>query len=177
MTARLTITNHERLPATDREMAALVEYWNARHQGQRLPTRRDIDVVDLRQWLSRVSLFEVHDNGDVRIRLWGSSKGRFSWYLRDGIFLRDVKPRLYAENAADSLSRTAAGGTPTRFKVDLDLDGFKYEYDRLALPLAASANLPAMVLTFVKFDPQRTVEFWTRYAQAEGLPWAETALR
>jgi hypothetical protein len=176
MSAKLVLTNHQLSPGTNQEMLSLVEYWEARRHGLSLPTRRDIDVIDLRQWLSRVSLYEVHDDGDVRVRVRGSLKNEFSWHVRGGISLYVARPKCYSENAALHAKGTLAGQFPTRFKVDLDLDGFKFEYDRLALPLAAGGGLPAMVLTFAQFSPRRAGEFWIRYAQAEGLSVTSSAL-
>jgi hypothetical protein len=43
------------------------------------------------------------------------------------------------------------------------LGGPRYQYDRLALPLRAGGNTPAMILTFVNVDPRRLHEFWSRY--------------
>jgi hypothetical protein len=44
----------------------------ARRHGRALPTRRDLNVLDMGPWLGRVSLFEVPENDEIRCRLYGS---------------------------------------------------------------------------------------------------------
>jgi hypothetical protein len=54
---------------------------------------------------------------------------------------------------------TFATGRPTRHRLELDLAGYRYRFDRLALPLAEGGGLPAMMLVFVEFDPRASREF------------------
>jgi len=57
-----------------------------------------------------------------------------------------------------------AGG-PTVPHIELAWRGFSYDYERVALPLAAGAGLPPMVLTFITCSIARSREFWERYAE------------
>jgi hypothetical protein len=51
---------------------ALYRYWDARRGVQRMPRRTDIDPVDMRAWLSRISLIDVVDGDRFRYRVVGT---------------------------------------------------------------------------------------------------------
>ena len=93
MTAIVTVQS-VKLTFDDASLAIndLVAYWEARGGGRPMPTRRDLDAVDLRPWLGRVNLFERMRDGDLRVRLRGYRAGEFS-----GAFYR--RRRLQAGEA------------------------------------------------------------------------------
>lgn len=43
---------------------ALYQYWNARRGIRSMPTRADIDPLEMRQWLPRLTLVDVNPDGD-----------------------------------------------------------------------------------------------------------------
>jgi hypothetical protein len=53
---------------------------------------------------------------------------------------------------------------PTIHRIELEFQGFAYDYERVALPLAAGGGLPPMVLTFIACSIPRSRRFWERYA-------------
>jgi PAS domain len=158
-------------------MSDLVVYWDARRAGRSLPTRRDLDPVDLWPWLGRVNLFERMGDGDLRVRLRGTELGNFRGHFTDGAVFGQVRPRPYAERIFLDHQETFATGLPARHRLELDLAGYRYGFDRLALPLAEGGGLPAMMLVFVEFDLRASREFWRRYVEAEDGPEAEPAFR
>ena len=57
-----------------------------------------------------------------------------------------------------------AAAAPTIHRIELAFQGFAYDYERVALPLAAGGGLPPMVLTFISCSIPRSIRFWERYA-------------
>src|SRR4030095_4031454 len=55
------------------ETLDLIAYWDGRRISPALPARREFDVVDLRPWLGRATLYEVRADGDFFCRLRGST--------------------------------------------------------------------------------------------------------
>jgi hypothetical protein len=53
---------------------------------------------------------------------------------------------------------------PTIHHIELEWRGFAYDYERVALPLAAGGGLPPMVLTYIACNMGRSIRFWERYA-------------
>jgi hypothetical protein len=52
---------------------ALYQYWNARRGIRPMPTRADIDPLEMRQWLPRLTLVDVSPDGqDFTYRLVGT---------------------------------------------------------------------------------------------------------
>lgn len=52
---------------------ALYQYWNARRGIRPMPTRADIDPLEMRQWLPRITLVDVSpDGGEFTYRLVGT---------------------------------------------------------------------------------------------------------
>ncbi len=57
-----------------------------------------------------------------------------------------------------------AGAAPTIHHIALEWRGFAYDYERVALPLAAGGGLPPMVLSFIACSIPRSRRFWKHYA-------------
>jgi len=55
------------------ETLDLIAYWDGRRVSPALPARRDLNVLDLRPWLGRASLYEARADGDFFCRLRGST--------------------------------------------------------------------------------------------------------
>ncbi|WP_119302094.1 PAS domain-containing protein [Dongia deserti] len=51
---------------------ALYQYWNARRGVRPMPTRADIDPLEMRQWLPRLTLVDVGPGGQFTYRLVGT---------------------------------------------------------------------------------------------------------
>src|SRR5215470_982711 len=51
---------------------ALYQYWNARRGIRLMPSRADIDPVEMRQWLPRIMLVDVDPEGKFTYRLVGT---------------------------------------------------------------------------------------------------------
>jgi hypothetical protein len=170
MTAHVTVKSHRlELHDADANMRGLLDYWQARRPGeQTLPTRRDIDVLDLGPWLGRLNLFESLNDGELRVRIRGTLLTSFRGHIADGGLISQVNPRPYAETIMRDHRATLGAAHPARHVVELDVDGFKYSFDRLTLPLAAGGRLPPMVMVLIKFDLARAHEFWRRYVEARG---------
>jgi hypothetical protein len=170
MTALVTVKSHRLdLDNADADMRGLLDYWQARRPGeQTLPTRRDIDVLDLGPWLGRLNLFESLNDGELKVRVRGTLLTSFRGHIADGGLISQVNPRPYAETIMRDHQATLAAANPARHVVELDVGGFKYNFDRLTLPLAAGGRLPAMLMVLIKFDLARAHEFWRRYVVAQG---------
>jgi PAS domain-containing protein len=144
---------------------ALVAYWDAKRLGRAMPARRDLDVLDLRPWLGRLSLYEVLGDGDFRIRLRGTTMSLIPVpnHASDGILVSRTKPSVFAEMGLTHYQQAYALERPTLHHIELGYDGFSYDYERVTLPLAEGAGLPPMVMTLIGVDVRRSREFWRRF--------------
>ncbi len=147
----------------------LIEYWEAKRFGRAMPTRRDLDVLDLRPWLGRLSLYEALSDGDFRIRLRGTTMSLIPVpnHVADGILVSRTKPGVFAEMGLMHYQQACAIERPTLHRIELGHEGFAYDYERVTLPLAAGGGLPPMVMTLISVDVRRSREFWRRFNAGE----------
>ena len=123
-------------------------------------------MVDLRPWLGRTSLYEARADGDFFCRLRGSTLCGVPvpGHAADGILVSRTQPRPFAEMGLAHYRAALAAAAPTIHRIELEWQGFGYDYERVALPLAPAGDLPPMVLTFISCDIARSTRFWQRYA-------------
>jgi len=147
------------------EARGLIEYWQARRLGHELPTRRNIEVLDLWPLLGRLSLHEVLPDGDLRCRVRGTLLGSVPGHIKDGMRVSAAKPADYIEHGTRQLHGTMAARRPRRHRIHLRLGDISHEFERLSLPLAAQGGVePPMMLTLVLGDHHRGRYFWSEWA-------------
>jgi hypothetical protein len=155
------------LDGADEPMVHLAAMWEARRQGRAMPVRRDFDVMDLKLWLGKISLHELHDHGGVRCRLRGSLLPVVAGYVKTGLWMNDAVPSAVPALAIQHFGEAMMRGQPVAHCLDLASEGCKFHYRRLALPLAAANDLPPMIMTLTLFDPHQADYFWHRYTDAQ----------
>jgi hypothetical protein len=123
-------------------------------------------VLELRPWLGRTSLYEARADGDFLCRLRGSTMCSVPvpGHATDGILVSQTRPAEFGAMGLAHYQAAQAGAAPTIHRIELEWHGFAYDYERLALPLAAGGGLPPMVLTFISCSIPRSRRFWERYA-------------
>lgn len=113
------------------ETLDLIAYWDGRRHSPALPARRDLDVVDLRPWLGRTSLYEARADGDFFCRLRGSTlcgvpvpRPRRRWHLISQTRPRPPSPRWGWRTTAPARRRR-----PAIHRIALEWQGFAYDYE------------------------------------------------
>jgi hypothetical protein len=154
-----------RIDEAAREMVDLHAHWSGRRPGILPPTWGDFDVVELRPWLGRLCLYERSGDDDFHCRVRGSLLTNHAGLVRDR---HPIGAAPYAPLAVQHFRRVLEEARPTRHVVELELDGFQYAFDRLALPLAPEPRQAPRVLTLVNCDRRRAEEFWRRYQAGAG---------
>lgn len=135
----------------------LYAYWQARRGGKRFPAREDIDPVDFKFALGRVSLIDVLEGPRrYRYRLVSTTTTKHLGYEMTGKYtdeipekeLRDYVERLYAE--------TVTAAAPIYAKDKAVLDGRVWEYEALMLPLSSDGSRINMIMAFRETAVPRT---------------------
>jgi len=139
------------------DVKRLYAYWLARRGGKRFPARDDIDPVDFKFALGRVSLIDVLDDPRrYRYRLVSTSTTKHLGYEMTGKFteeipekeLRDHLERLYAE--------TVSSAAPIYTKEKAVFDGRLWESEALMLPLSSDGSRINMIMAFRETAPPRS---------------------
>ena len=141
-------------------LATLLDYWKEKCAGRAMPSRGDIDPIDLPDLLRSLLLIDIEplEGGDphFRVRLAGTEiverygedyTGR---YLHE-IDFGDQRPQILADFA-----ECAATAMPHRGeRLFWNTRGVQFRMERLILPLGADGETPDMLMAGLHFEELR----------------------
>jgi hypothetical protein len=148
-----------RIAASHADIRAMVEYWRRKAGGRRMPRRIDIDPVELKPFLPRITLVDVvPDARRFVYRLVGTEEVASRGSDPTG---RSVAEAFFAAAPEDSLmyyEYVALHGEPCCFRGDYRApDGALEKQDVIFLPLSEDGESVNMILLFYydyKFRPR-----------------------
>lgn len=133
----------------DDALKRLYRYWTERRGGKRFPSRDDIDPLDFGYALGRVSLIDVMENPRrFRYRLVSTSLTALLGYEMTGKFLDEIPE---TETRAYTLKLYAAAienRAPLHVRDDVTLDGRRWTYEALLLPLSSDGETIALLMVY-----------------------------
>jgi hypothetical protein len=123
----------------DEALKRLYRYWLERRGGKRFPSREDIDPLDFRYALGRVSLIEVLENPRrFRYRLVSTALTTELGYEMTGKSLDDIPETEMRGYAAALYGAALNAGTPVHIRDAVTLDGRRWTHETLVLPLSST---------------------------------------
>ena len=143
-----------RAQLTDPDMIALYDYWLAQRRGRRMPSRRDLDPVDLPRQLANLMLIDIeHRQLRYRYRLVGTRVVEASAEDRTGAYFDAVE--FFAKNPVVMGQYKQVGdlGEPM-FSLEPFrnfINGTIYEVECLILPLSTDGEVVDMLLVHFSF--------------------------
>jgi hypothetical protein len=127
----------------------LFEYWLQKREGNPFPQRRNLDPIEMKEWLGRLSLLDVVDGGaDFRFRVHGSILAERIGFDMTGRLLSETPHDLRAEAMAQ-YRETCRRAAPLLVVGGWVLPQPSMAYDRLVLPLWAEGPEVASLLSAV----------------------------
>lgn len=141
---------------SDPRLVALYGYWEAKRAGRVMPTRADIDPLEMRAWLGNLLLIDVAGEGRFVYRLYGT--GFVNSFGRDmtGRSVDELPPEQQERVRADYQSVCASCLPRARlytaaFEVPMaglqpPQDSQVVTWERLVLPLSDGASQVSMLL-------------------------------
>ena len=136
---------------------AFYQYWDSRRAGRRMPSRRDIDPVDMRRWLANMQLVDVHHNPRRLVyRLVGEADVNFRGYNPTG---RTVEECGIGANIAETLRNYDIVITERCPIFDwsdyVSKSGFLRSQECMLLPLSDDDDIVNMVATYAEVDVKK----------------------
>lgn len=131
------------------DLKRLYGYWSERRHGVVLPTRDDVDPVDLGWMLDRIALVECHEDPlRFRCRVAGTWYSLRFDFEANGTWLHDWPNGAMRESALALYIRVHTDGQPRRLIRQFAVDGVTTMYEGVALPLSANhqASKVAMIM-------------------------------
>jgi hypothetical protein len=125
----------------------LYEYWDGKRAGRAMPSRADIDPLEMREHLGRMHLLDVIEPNLFRFRLYGS--GVTNPNVRDmtGLTTRDYEDAAFGAVVTRHYQACVDEKAPVYNEVFGTLAGAPYEYVRLTLPLSSDDANVEMLLS------------------------------
>ena len=130
----------------------LYDYWNDKRGARRMPCRKDIDPVDLRDLLGFINLVDVLENPrDYRIRLVGTKTVSIVGSDITGKRYSEVDPKQKFYFIGEAYALCVDQGTPVLVEADLGFLGRQHlEFARLYLPLSNDGSRINMVMNVIQ---------------------------
>jgi hypothetical protein len=136
---------------------AIYRYWDGKRAGRRMPSRRDIDPIEMKPWLSHLQLIDVHHNPRRLIyRLVGEMDVNFRGYNPTG---RSVEECGIGQSLVETLKNYDIVITERRPVYDwadyVSKSGYLRSQEGLLLPLSDDDETVNMVLTYAEVDVRK----------------------
>jgi len=115
----------------------LLALWESKRTHERIPARADLDPVELKFILGRLLILDVLPGPRFRFRLHGSKLTEVAGYDMTGRFVDDLP---HPENRRTLVARCKAllrSGEPMSVTLERPVDGRRFSYEALWLPLAS----------------------------------------
>jgi hypothetical protein len=124
--------------ADDKNFHFLIEYWQRKHVGGRLPGRSLIDPAELKPVLAQILLVDVEREPlDFRYRLAGTLTYDIFGFDLTGRRVRDIPPPDWGEMVWQSMAEVVRTRAPQYVRLDFTTtEGNVRSYRVLRLPLA-----------------------------------------
>jgi len=138
----------------DIRLASLLDYWSSKLQGRIMPARRDIDPIEMKQWLGNLMLIDFPpDPMQYRVRLDGVNLQQFYGASREGkgveAMTSDEERRAVLPQYMIVLERKAPAYYETQFVTS---EGVRTSQRKLLLPLSEDGERVNMILAGLYFD-------------------------
>jgi hypothetical protein len=136
------------------DLRRLLAYWTERCGSRDFPRRADVDPVDFRYMLDRISLTEVHEaegGGErrYRLRLVGSYWYRLAGFDATGMWMHDW-PRANQRKLTEDFYAALIDGRRPRFaERDVIVDDQLLHYEIMLLPLSEDGSRISMIMTAI----------------------------
>ena len=137
------------LPISDPRLRRLYAYWSAKKGQRKMPSRADIDMLDLRYVMGNMMLVDVIDGSPLRfrIRLHGSHLSQRAGYELTGKMLDELPETDFRKEVRERWTEVATTGEPLHCDKNFQVfDGRPYHYESIVLSLSADGETVNMEL-------------------------------
>jgi hypothetical protein len=144
------LTEDRRVPLesmTNDRLRRLHEYWNGKRAGRAMPSRADIEPLEMVEHLGRMHLLDVVEPNLFRFRLYGSSVTNPNVKDMTGRTTRDYEDAAFGAVVTRHYQECVEEKAPVYHEVFGTLGEAPYEYVRLTLPLSSDDANVHMLLS------------------------------
>jgi hypothetical protein len=134
-------------------IAGAVDYWRARAGSAAMPSRAQIDPIEMRSFLRKVLLIDVMENGDFVYRLCGTEITEGNRRDLTGLCADEASLGASAPQFLDAYRRTIAARAPVFFVGRMWWQERGYvSFEQVMLPLSSDGQAVDKLLCVVDFE-------------------------
>jgi hypothetical protein len=139
------------------KLQQLYDYWSAQRGARKMPSRADIDPLDMTFIIGNVILVDVIAGTSLgfRIRLHGTNLVERVHYELTGKMLDDLPQVQFRNLTRKSFTKVAKTAEPLRALNDRVLDDQLRRYETVILPLSGDDIRVDMLLCGMIYDDER----------------------
>jgi len=130
----------------DDRLVRLFEYWTIRKGDRRMPSRSDIDPLDLKEHMGQLHLIDVLGPEDFRYRIHGSRVTNPDLTDMTGKSASDYHDTAFASMTTRHYQSCVDAKAPVFHHIVGEIQLHRYEYKRLSLPLSKEGTVVNMIL-------------------------------
>lgn len=139
------------------KLRQLFDYWSEKCGARRMPSRADIDPLDMTFIIGNVILVDVVAGTPLgfRVRLHGTNLVERVGYELTGKSLDELPQTEFREAAQESFTRVATSAEPTAGKRDRIIDGRFARYETVIMPLSSDGERVDRLLVGLIYDDEK----------------------
>ncbi len=139
------------------KLRRLYDYWSTKRGDRRLPSRADLDPVEMAFIIGNVILIDVLEGTppQFRIRLHGTNLAERVGYELTGKMLDDMPAPGFRELSRRTFAKAVRTREPVHSLNERVMDDQVHRYEVLVLPLSADGERIDMLLTGLIYEDFR----------------------
>jgi hypothetical protein len=142
---------------THPKLRRLYEYWETKRGARAMPSRADLDPIEMTFVIGNIILVDVIDGEPLRfrIRLHGTNLSQRVGYELTGKMLDDLPVNEFRQLAHESFTRVATSGEPIHGRRDRVIDGRFARYETVIMPLSGDGKSVDRLLVGLIYDDEK----------------------
>jgi hypothetical protein len=142
---------------THPKLQRLYEYWDGKRAGRTMPSRADIDPLDITFAIGNVILIDVIPGEPLgfRIRLHGTTLSERVHYELTGKMLEEMPEPEFRHLSRLSFTKVVTTCKPVQAQRNRVLDGRLRNYESVIMPLSNDGGTVDMLLCGLFYDGDR----------------------
>lgn len=138
----------------DNRLRGLFHYWDSKLHGRSMPSRRDLDPLEMRPWLGNLVLVDFPPNlAEYKIRLEGVNVVQFYGSSRTGRGIEAMTSEHERNVVLPQYFSVVQSKTPAYFEAEfVSSEGVLTYQHKLILPLSDDGERVNMTLSGIYFD-------------------------
>lgn len=139
------------------KLKRLYEYWCEKRGDRRMPSRADLDPLDMTFIIGNIILVDVIDGSPLRfrIRLHGTNLVQRVGYELTGKMLDELPQNEFRKLAQESFTSVATSAEPIAGKRDRVIDDRFARYETVIMPLSSDGKRVERLLVGLIYDDEK----------------------